>query len=290
MHPFVYIKNWREERRARKEQETPADRAARVTANATVWMAVFTLFLFLLNGATVWILKNQLKEMHEGGIDTHALAQASSDAASAASDQADAAQQFSDTTDDINKGISSAGKQLEASANNTRTTIRNAQTQFQDEQRAWVGVEGTSPSEGFTETEPWKVTVIFFNSGRTPARNVQLSMMFISSMFPLSGPTKEQIAQLAFRPSQSIAPQGHYRASLSTDFAPESKTESQQQGQQVLISQYKLIKDKLRFLYYFGILKYDDVFGNHRETQYCIFLADPNTKAVGVCDGFNDLN
>jgi hypothetical protein len=193
LQPFVYIRDKLEERRARREQETSADKAARLTATATVWMAVFTVFLALLNGVTVLILRNQLKEMHEGGVDTHALAQASQDAASAAGDQANAAQQVSDTAKDINKGISSASKQLEASANNTRTTIRNAQLQFQDEQRAWVGVEGTSPSEGFTETETWKVNVIFFNSDRTPARNVQISVMFVTSMFPRSGPTKEQI-------------------------------------------------------------------------------------------------
>lgn len=42
-------------------------------------------------------------------------------------------------------------------------------------------------------------------------------------------------------------------------------------------------------MYCFGVLKYDDVFGNHRETEYCIYLANPDTKEVGVCDTFNDV-
>jgi len=50
-----------------------------------------------------------------------------------------------------------------------------------------------------------------------------------------------------------------------------------------------MIKNKSLFLYYFGILKYDDIFGGHWETQYCVYLADPDTKELGFCDAFNDL-
>jgi len=43
-------------------------------------------------------------------------------------------------------------------------------------------------------------------------------------------------------------------------------------------------------LYYYGILKYDDNSGKARETQYCIFLAVPDTREAAMCDAFNDLN
>jgi hypothetical protein len=70
-----YVKRKMQECASKREQETAADKAARITASATKWMAIFTFILAATSGFTIWILKNQLKEMHEGGIDTHALAQ-----------------------------------------------------------------------------------------------------------------------------------------------------------------------------------------------------------------------
>jgi len=67
-------------------------------------------------------------------------------------------------------------------------------------------------------------------------------------------------------------------------------TSSQISGQQILISQYMQIKSKNLFLYYFGVLKYDDASGNSHETQFCIYLSNPDTKESGICDSFNDLN
>lgn len=58
---------------------------------------------------------------------------------------------------------------------------------------------------------------------------------------------------------------------------------------QALISLYQPIKNMTILLYYFGVLKYDDIFGNPWETQFCIMLANPDTREVGFCDGFNDL-
>jgi hypothetical protein len=63
-----------QQRKTKKAQETPVDRAARITANATVWMAAFTAVLVLVGIGTLCILKNQLHEMHTGGLDTHDLA------------------------------------------------------------------------------------------------------------------------------------------------------------------------------------------------------------------------
>ncbi len=217
------IKSKLQQRKAKKQQESTADRLARLTANATLWMAVFTFFLASTSIGTVGILVNQLTEMR-------------------------------------------------------------------DEQRAWVGVQDTVAFGGFTEAEPWKVTVVFVNSGRTPARNVQSSAMFVTSPFPISGPSLEQVKQLQFRPAQSIAPQASYREAIGNDISAEGSSGFQRQGQQTLISQYQTIKNKELFLYYFGILKYDDALGKRRETQFCILLANLDTKQPGFCDAFNDLN
>jgi hypothetical protein len=61
-------------------------------------------------------------------------------------------------------------------------------------------------------------------------------------------------------------------------------------GNTALAAKFQDIKARKTFVYYFGILKYDDIFGKHRTTQYCIFLANPDTKETGFCDAFNDLD
>ncbi len=62
------------ERKGKKLLESPSDKAARRANMATVWMAIFTLVLTLVSGGTLFILHRQLKEMQNGGVDTHALA------------------------------------------------------------------------------------------------------------------------------------------------------------------------------------------------------------------------
>lgn len=80
LKPSWLQRKWNE-RQERMRTEQPVDRAARLTATATVWMALFTFILVLTSIGTVVILKNQLTEMHTGGEDTHTLAQATHDLA-----------------------------------------------------------------------------------------------------------------------------------------------------------------------------------------------------------------
>jgi len=83
-----YAKRKMDERAAKKQKETPADKAARVAANATLWIAIFTFVSVAVSVGTFLILKSQLREMHDGGIDTHNLAVAAGKQAEAAKDQA----------------------------------------------------------------------------------------------------------------------------------------------------------------------------------------------------------
>ncbi len=69
-----YVKRKLYQRKRKKEEETATDKAARRAATATAWMAFFTLVLVVVGIGTYLILKNQLREMHEGGVDTHDLA------------------------------------------------------------------------------------------------------------------------------------------------------------------------------------------------------------------------
>lgn len=157
------------------------------------------------------------------------------------------------------------------------------------DQRAWVGVSD-SVTTAFSIGNPWTVSVIFFNSGRTPARNVQASVRYRLSREPISGPNQGDIEKLVFYPVQSIAPQGRFAYAIGYSTSAGTSTPDEMTGNLDISSRFNDIKSQKLQIYYFGILKYDDVFGNHRETQYCIFLANPVSKQVANCRKFNDLN
>jgi hypothetical protein len=85
--PISQIKRKLEERKAKYKEETPADKAARRTATATVWIAAFTVVLAIVGSITLY-------EVYEGGADTH-------DLAVAAKEQAGAAKALADSTKDL---------------------------------------------------------------------------------------------------------------------------------------------------------------------------------------------
>ena len=255
-------------------------------------IALATVVIAIAGGWTWW-------EAHGAGEQTDKLISAANINAGAAKKSAQASRDFADTAGKINAGIVDAVGKLDAQAQameESRISSESASTRsltaiidnFHQEQRAWVGVQEAIPKPP-TETAAWNVRIIFFNSGKTPARNVQSSTMFMTSDIPLSRPTADEVKQLEFRPVQSIAPQGRYNLIIGISPPAEASSITQKHGNQTLITQYPYIKSGQLFLYYFGMLKYDDAFGNHRWTQFCILLANPETGEVGFCDGFNDL-
>jgi len=89
------LKRYRDERRAKKKEENPQDRAARRTAIATVFIAIFTLATVGIGGFQFFILRGQLiamqgqlSEMKSGGKQTGDLVVATQNLATAASTQA----------------------------------------------------------------------------------------------------------------------------------------------------------------------------------------------------------
>lgn len=83
---IAYIERKLHERTANKKEESAADRVARRTANATVWIAIFTVVLAVVGGLT-------LIEVISGGSDTHDLAIAAKSQAELLRQQAVALQQ-----------------------------------------------------------------------------------------------------------------------------------------------------------------------------------------------------
>lgn len=157
-------------------------------------------------------------------------------------EQADATEAIAKAAKSSADAANVSAKASQRLAQNAVDMLRNTQGEFRDEQRAWVGVEqvtGIAPNE----KDSWKVTVMFFNSGKTAARDVQTSGMYKESPVAISGPTSHEAKSLWFRPAQSIAPQGRYFETIGTTTGGEPTTGIQAHGQAVLVSQISKAAD-----------------------------------------------
>ena len=170
-------------RSARLQAETPADKAARQTARGTVWMALFTFIIVVANFGTLWVLRKQLKEMHDGGVDTHNLAVAATNqatwtqrlAGSAGaqsqhmSDLADHMKDVADKTEEVAKQDLVQARAAEASAKAAATAADIAGQTLHVSERAFLtlGV----PVDDFTHN---RTNVPIVNSGHIPSGPVTL--------------------------------------------------------------------------------------------------------------------
>lgn len=206
--PIGYIKRMVHERTAKKKEESPADKAGRVTATATKWMAIFTFMLMLFTGGTLLILKSQLREMHEGGVDTRNLALAAQ--AQAAQMKIDSSQtdqlinethtlatnaraQATNAANEVKKLgalVEATNKQVAATKEHAIATtgqLAIMQKQLEAADRPWVkaDVQITSPLGPPREPQVDLVAMVQYtirttNAGRSPA---QISGV-IAKLFP----------------------------------------------------------------------------------------------------------
>ena len=269
-----YVKRKRHERATKKKNETPTD--ARRTAVATIWMAIFTFVLAATSGLTIWVLKNQLREMHEGRIDTHALAVAAGKQADAAKSQADAAQQFSDTAKEINSRMSDAVDQLKAAADNAKRSIQATEKAMRLDQRAWVGPVRISPFELRPEEVIPTIFIIVRNSGKTPSMGMTsaTAMQFVNP-----GQSFEPILNKAPTPApvDIIQPNGelYLPVDLGTTRLNDAAINRLRSGESTL--------------YVFGEITYSDVFGRAHFNRFCMFVAH-DLKTLNSCATYNEAN
>lgn len=234
-----------QERVAERKDETPADKAARITATATKWMAVFTFVLVLCTGATVVILRLQLKEMHEGGTDTHELAVQ-------AKGQATAASQAARDADESLK--------------------RNTEAFKLDEQaRLKIIVMATGWNPRMPRT-PLVASYRYLNVGKTPAEIIGIDKHV--SVIPF----RPNVDNLSFTPTLPVPNPGK-RELLPTDerlisaidySVPTSLQPSVQRGERVIVS--------------WECVEYKDIFGEVHWADFCsVRQPAPNDQAYGEC-------
>ena len=164
---ITYIKGKLEERKAKRKKENPADKTARLTTQATIWIAMFTVVLAILSGLTWW-------EIRTGGADTHDLAVAAKDQATAAKDLASAAKKQADKTD----ALAGDTHTLAMAASEANVIARTASRSVQ---RAFIVVDHLDiyavrlPSG---QVDRWIVNPVITNSGNTPTKNLFISINF----------------------------------------------------------------------------------------------------------------
>lgn len=116
------IKRKLHQRKAKKEHENPVDRAARITAKATVWIATFTVVMALVGVGTLY-------EIIEEGKDTHDLAVAAGKQAEAAGKQADRMKDFADRMKDQTDRTKDLADRMKDQADRTKTIAEQAVVQ-----------------------------------------------------------------------------------------------------------------------------------------------------------------
>ena len=197
---------------------------------------------------------------------------------------------LSDSRTSIARAFDENKRALDASQSQSKHALDATVTHFRLDQRAWLGTREFRTLE-FSKDKGLLVDIIFSNSGKTPAKNVEQAVNAITSPVPIAGPTPAQDSALVFFPGQAIPPQGTFVMRVGY-FGPGKPTAlpTQLTSMQDIISKFELIDDQKMFLYYFGRLRYKDMFGNVRNTQFCILLVNPKTKDLGYCDAFNDLD
>jgi hypothetical protein len=171
-------------RATKRKEETAPDNAARITAAATKWMAVFTFVLMLCTAGTLLLLDGQLREMHEGGADTHTLAVSAGQQAVAAKALAEESKaqvlKMDESLAKTDALIQTAARQAIATDKLAREAARSAdiaRNSLVSTQRAYL-------SFGDVEQVLSGVKIHLTNFGHVPARIINESVNYSRQTYP----------------------------------------------------------------------------------------------------------
>jgi len=282
---IAYVKRELQDRKAKKNKETPADRAVRVTATATIWMAIFTFVLAFVGIVT-------LIEIIEGGQDTHDLAVAAKDQAGKMKNMSDAADKIRQAAENMviqdQRIADNAQTALDASNRHSKEALDAAIRQFREEQRAWVGPIALSLTGTIEAGKPIKAKVIFSNTGHTVATKMFQKLIVHTSVGPID------IGDYAQHPDEkepSVRPFGLKRsiAVLFPNQTVDLSSESGVPDAEAVLA----IQNGIRLVYVFGNVTYEDVFNRRHESTFCgIYIPEvgkpiPSDARLGTCDTYN---
>jgi hypothetical protein len=144
-------------------------------------------------------------------------------------------------------------------------------------ERAWVMLKSAQFSNIAVGQKP-SVSLIAENSGKSPATDFATSsgLVVLSAVPPQGGPMPE------------VQPRGLRSVGI---LGPGMSVISTTQLEHVLTAdEIESVKNGHQFLYYFGMVRYRDIFGINRYTQFC-FEANPENLngPANVCDQWNTM-
>jgi hypothetical protein len=236
-------------------------------------MAFFTVFLFLAAVIQAVIFFEQWREMHDGGIDTHALSETAKQQACAASKSAQAARDFSNTADLINKGIADAVKKLDAQ-------VRATQNGLENEQRPWLKLELTgkpstdpkSPDKvqfDLTVGGPLQIPMSIANLGKTPTEKT-ISIFFVEVVDAGKEPHIPQIGHRVISVphfSGTIFPGD--KAPVSAIRFLDSPIGTPWKLEPLTPPEANALAEKRAYIAVYGVTKYEDIFHFVHKTHMC---------------------
>jgi len=238
-----------------------------------VWLVILTGVIAASSVTTCYVYSRQLdvmqdtlNEIRTGGIDTHSLARASSKQATA-------------LTDSIGPATTSAAKAAETSAKNSDRIARGSeaavgatQASMRLDQRAWIGFKGFRDLH-LEIGKPPSVTIVFVNTGKTPAVGARISS-YIEYVPPHNSPSQQAPGSIDEASNAIIHPgQETWSVLNKSDFLLTSAIAD-------------AIALRTGNLYVRTVITYDDIFAKHHATHYC-GIASRDLTSIGSCANGN---
>jgi uncharacterized repeat protein (TIGR01451 family) len=254
------------------------------------WIQIYvglTAVMALIAMVALGVMRRQLSEMKEARRQTDALIKR-------AIEQSSATREAGEQTDRlIEQAIEQANHAAEQAraanmaacaaktssehfadvAGSSVQSIQLAQQAMHMEQRAWVFVTETRASE-LQLGQPLSITVVFKNTGRTPAKNVQIS----THLEPLP---KGQAPEPKLEKMQNrgvIPPNGTVFVTIST---------GRKHAEGVTEQGLKAITSGELVIWVYGTITYDDIFETRQATMFC-YMLHPDGRTFAAAEVYND--
>jgi hypothetical protein len=235
---------------------------------------------FIVILATGIFIALQWREMHTGGEDTHALAEAAKTQAEKMKTMSEAADKIKEATEGMvgqeKKIVDSSQKSIEASNRQSKASLDATIAQFRDEQRAWVGAVEFGRPNNLEIGKKATFNFVVSNSGKTPALHVTQRIAAWpfakgQEFHPVWTPITTQSAVIVLQPGMRIT------ISTNEQFAPNTET---------TIARLKTGEE---VMYVYGEITYKDVAGRTHYSHFCAYIA-PDLITGSVCTTYNDAN
>jgi hypothetical protein len=165
---------------------------------------------------------------------------------------------------------------MENSVKEASNSLKATIDQSHLDQRAWVGPIEATPVQDLKVGGRPIFGVVVTNSGKTPALNLQ--HMLRTDVYKKGATFRPTYPSPSIERSISVLQPG-MRITFVTNAVEGPVTQAN----------IDTLKSGAYVIKYYGRMSYDDVFGGHHMTTFCLYIA-PNLTGVSSCDSYNQAN